>query len=53
MKDLLSNENYCYKIHTIFINENQCLQVNLDPSTFMTFQKSQPPINKGGGEFTL
>ena len=44
MKDLISKEYYCCKIHTLFINEKQYfppfLQENLDPlSQFYDFSR--------------
>ena len=41
MEDLLSKDNYCYKIHT--------LQMKILIPSSMIFQKLQPPINKGEG----
>ena len=46
MKDLLSKEHYCFEIHTSFSPFMDTL-----PLYPMIFQKSLPPINKGG--FTL
>ena len=40
MKDLLSKEHYCCKIHKLFINEKQCF-----PSFFMIFKNSQLPYD--------
>ena len=41
MKDLLSKEHYCYKIHTL------PMKILIPPA--IIFQKAQPPINKGKG----
>ena len=62
MKDLLSKEHYCYKIHALRMKSNAYLlfyrqppymgyppflKENLHPPS-MIFQKSQPPVNEGG-----
>ena len=48
MKDLLSKETYCYKIHTLRINKKQCsFNIYTKISFLMIFQKFQPPTNNG------
>ena len=58
MKDLLSKEYYCYKIHTLLMKSSAYLLFYSYPRIWATsphfykkntmiFQKSQPPINKG------
>ena len=54
MKDLISKEHYCCKIHTSFINEKQCfpplLQENLDPLLILWFfQKSEGEVHTING----
>ena len=48
MKDLLSKGHYCFEIHTSF---SPFMDPPPPPAFPMIFQKSLPPINKGG--FTL
>ena len=60
MKDLLSKEYYCYKIHALLMKSTAYLllyrhphdmgnplflQENLDPPFYMIFKKSQPSCN--------
>ena len=69
MKDLLSKEHYCYKMHALALKRSAyspsidntpimeyppILQENLDPPPpSMIFQKFQPPIIKGEGVHTM
>ena len=67
MKDLLSKEHYCYKIHTILMKSSAYLLFYRQPyppiwarSSFlqenfnrppMIFQKSQQPYKQGGSHY--
>ena len=64
MEDLLSKEHYCYKIHTLLMESGAYPLPSIDTPPYMDypphfhskilinppmiFQKSKPPINKGG-----
>ena len=67
MLDLLSKEYYCYKIYVSWMENSALpfllaslliwitvpfLQANLD-LPYMSFQKSQPPINKRGSHYGI
>ena len=57
MKDLLSKEHYCYKIHTLLLKSSAyplspiwtipILKENLEPHLSMIFQNLKPHKNKG------
>ena len=68
MKDLMSKDHYCYKIHTLLMNSSASPPSIDNPSymdsppvltrkslpLFYDFSKVPPSINKGGGlGFTL